>query len=242
LLRPLVGHHQLQLAVPVAVCHGEPSTDTCTEATPTSSEAVPPTLTVPLTVEPADGLEIETAGGVVSAGGGGGAVVVVVGAGAVVVVVGAGAVVVVVGAGAVVVVVGAGAVVVVVVGAVVVVVVFWVDPPLWVDVPPPPLPPLAAQAIDGRARASVTVTPPASRSRGEPKPRRVQRRLRISCPLPGARPASSSIRRPSGEGPLRRVHRQTRGNVRSNGRKTTADAEGASKGAPERRASAGSRL
>jgi len=67
LASPLVFHCQLQLVVPVAVCHEPLSMDTWTFATATLSAADPDTVTVPDTVFPAAGELSETLGGVVSA-------------------------------------------------------------------------------------------------------------------------------------------------------------------------------
>lgn len=57
---------QVQLVVPVAACHDPPSTETCTLATATLSEAEPETVTVAETVDPEAGDAMATAGGVVS--------------------------------------------------------------------------------------------------------------------------------------------------------------------------------
>jgi hypothetical protein len=64
--RPVVSSDLLQLEVPEAAAKGAPSIETSTRSSPTLSEAVPETVTDPLTVEPAAGPAIATDGAVVS--------------------------------------------------------------------------------------------------------------------------------------------------------------------------------
>jgi hypothetical protein len=61
-----VDHVHDQDAVPLAGCQAAPSTETATALTPTLSELVPDTVTVPAAVEPARGAEMLIDGAVVS--------------------------------------------------------------------------------------------------------------------------------------------------------------------------------
>jgi hypothetical protein len=58
---------RLQLLVPPAGCQAPPSSDTATALTPTSSDAVPATVSVAAVVLPEVGVEMARAGAVVSA-------------------------------------------------------------------------------------------------------------------------------------------------------------------------------